>query len=305
MLQAARAACDWSMVELVEQRIRAWDFSQALKADGWYLRQEIIWNKNNPMPESARDRCTKGHEHIFLLSKSAKYYFDSRAIAEPSTGNAHDRARKDRVSPGHKRTPGADARINGMRACATSASPDPAPVPSGWDTGHGSHRDRAGRYRGNGVGFGHGYDAIPKPRAGVNPKAALATQSAAAAYTDGKSDRLGRGAGFRSKQNESFSSHLVGTVETRNKRTVWTFPTQGFKGSHYATFPEALVEPCVLAGCPIGGTVLDCFGGSGTTGVVADRHHRDAILIDLDDRNRPMAVDRITALAPLFAEVTT
>lgn len=63
----------------------------ALQADGWFLRQDIIWSKPNPMPESVRDRCTKAHEYLFLLTKSARYYYDAEAIKETANGNAHAR----------------------------------------------------------------------------------------------------------------------------------------------------------------------------------------------------------------------
>tara|TARA_B100000945_G_scaffold77317_1_gene59664 strand:+ start:8666 stop:9613 length:948 start_codon:yes stop_codon:yes gene_type:complete len=71
-----------------------WMLAFALRADGWYLRQDIIWNKPNPMPESVRDRCTKSHEYIFLLSKSKKYYYDNEAIKEP----AKDWGTRDRTN---------------------------------------------------------------------------------------------------------------------------------------------------------------------------------------------------------------
>jgi DNA modification methylase len=266
-----------------------WLLAFALRADGWWLRQEIIWDKNNAMPEAVKDRCTTAHEHIFLLSKSAKYYYDWKAIAEPVTGTAKPRG--GGVNPKAKKTP------------------------SGWDTGPGSHRHMTGRYSGNGVGFGHGFDRdadgntlrADRPaghRVTDSPKAALATSGNDGKYADGADTRMGRGAGWRErKQNESFSAAVTDTVEHRNKRSVWRFPTAPFRGAHFATFPPGLVEPCLLAGCPAGGTVLDPFGGSGTVGLVADRYHRNAILIDLDERNAPMAAERITSPSPLLAQV--
>jgi DNA modification methylase len=92
-------------------------------------------------------------------------------------------------------------------------------------------------------------------------------------------------------------------AETRNKRSVWTIPTAPFSEAHFATFPPALVEPCVLAGCPVGGTVLDPFAGAGTTGLVADRLGRNAVLIELNSEYVPMAHRRIVDDGPLFAEV--
>lgn len=250
-----------------------WRVAFALQADGWWLRQEIIWSKPNPMPESARDRCTKAHEHVFLLSKSERYWFDFDAMQEPVAGTAKPRGPRE---------------------------------PAGWDTGPGSHRERTGRYSGNGVGFGHGFDKVPKPRAvGVGPKAAAATGDDAA-YADGKSKQLGRGPGWRVRANASFNAATAGEiVDTRNPRSVWTIPTHPFRGAHFATFPPALAERCITAGCPPGGTVLDPFGGSGTVGLVADGIQRDAILIDLDERNLPMARERIEGDSPLFSEVTS
>jgi DNA modification methylase len=189
-----------------------WMLAFALRADGWYLRQDIIWSKPNPMPESVTDRCTKAHEYLFLLSKSARYYYDAKAISEPSEYAG----------------------------------------------------DQAGICRGT------------KRRA----------------YSMG---RMPSG-------NEVLGSNWI-QPETRNKRSVWEITTAPFSEAHFATFPPALVEPCVLAGCPVGGTVLDPFAGAGTTGLVADRLGRNAILIELNPEYAAMAHRRIVNDAPLFAEV--
>ena len=147
-----------------------WMLAFALRADGWFLRQDIIWYKPNPMPESVADRCTRSHEYVFLLSKSAKYYYDSKAIKEPTT------------------------------------------------------------------------------------------------TTEG----------------------------TRNKHSVWTVCTKPFKDAHFATFPPELIEPCILAGCPKNGTVLDPFFGSGTTGVVCTNHKRNYIGIELNPKYVRIAQNRIS-----------
>ncbi len=298
-----------------------WRVAFALQADGWWLRQEIIWHKPNPMPESTRDRCTKAHEHVFLLSKSERYFYDFDAMQEPVTGGANARTAGNKT---HKHTAAYEAGDEKMRTKAGLLGYDERqaakraarrPQVKGWAT-EGTHDAQAwarpeaqGKYRGNGVGFGHGTDKDARQRervAGVNPKAAQATVDNAGGYADGKSERMGRGAGWRVKQNESFSEAISGQlVDTRNPRSVWTIPTHGFKGAHFATFPPALAERCITAGCPVGGTVLDPFGGSGTVGLVSDRQHKDAILIDLDERNVPMATDRISGDSPLFAEVLT
>ncbi len=180
-----------------------WRVAFALQADGWYLRQDIIWHKPNPMPESVRDRCTKAHEYIFMLSKSPKYYFDADAIKEPVAAASVSRlAQNVADQAGSNRVPG---KTNG------------------------------------------------------NMKAV--------GGTDGK----------------------------RNKRSVWTVTTKPFKGAHFATFPPDLIEPCVLAGCPEGGTVLDPFGGAGTTGLVAKRTGRNSILCELNVEYAQMARARIDA----------
>ena len=140
----------------------------ALRADGWWLRQDIIWHKPNPMPESVTDRCTKAHEYIFLLTKSAKYYYDNEAIAEKSIW-----AEKDKRF------------ING-------------------------------------------------PSDGIKKKDGIYAMQSCGAY------------------NESGN---------RNRRSVWTIPTNGYKEAHFATFPEDLVIPMIKAGCPEGGVVLDPFAG--------------------------------------------
>jgi DNA modification methylase len=177
----------------------------ALQEDGWWLRQDIIWSKPNPMPESVTDRCTKAHEYMFLLSKSERYYFDADAIAEPAVKAAKDRQDVSETN------------------------------------------DRRTR-----IGLANWNKAQP---------------------------------------------------ETRNKRSVWECSTQPFAEAHFATFPPALISPCILAGSPEGGTVLDPFGGAGTTGLVADRLGRDAILIELNPEYAAMAERRINSDAGMFAKV--
>lgn len=200
-----------------------WMLAFALRADGWFLRQDIIWSKPNPMPESVRNRCTKAHEYLFLLSKGPRYYFDSEAIREDA-----------------KTAPGA-----------------------GW-----AERKAAGATRGN-VAF--------------NGNVGAGTQRGV--HGDGISHNLGNPDG------------------KRNRRSVWTVATQPFRGAHFATFPPQLIEPCILAGCPIGGTVLDPFGGSGTTGLVADRLQRSATLIELNPEYVVMAARRVDQGAlPLFSK---
>ncbi|MBB5443658.1 MULTISPECIES: site-specific DNA-methyltransferase [unclassified Paraburkholderia] len=249
-----------------------WRLAFALQDAGWYLRQDIVWEKVNPMPESVRDRCTKAHEYLFLLSKSERYYWDFDAMQEPVTGGAHARA------PGNHTHRGADAYASGDAHHRTksglvayaerqrAAGVNPKAV-AGWATGPGSHsameHNRGERYAGNGVGFGRGYDKVTKPRV---------------------------------KQNESFSAAVANLVSTRNRRSVWRIPTQPFSGAHFATFPEALVEPCVVAGSRPGDIVFDPFFGSGTTGQVAQRLGRRFIGCELNSDDEALQRERLRQL---------
>lgn len=207
-----------------------WRVAFALQADGWWLRQDIIWSKPNPMPESVTDRCTKAHEYIFMLTKSASYYYDQGAIAEPATyiGLAGQDAN------GFKNP----LRFNGKMAAA-----------------------KKDKQRGHGR----------------------------------------RHAGFNARWDEMTKAEQCSG--TRNKRSVWEVATRPFPEAHFATFPPELILPCVLAGCPMGGTILDPFGGAGTTGLVADRHSRNAILIELNPEYAAMAKARLSKDAGMFATV--
>lgn len=186
-----------------------WRVAFALQADGWWLRSDIIWHKPNAMPESVRDRPTGAHEHIFLLAKSQRYYYDQDAIREPFATPPH--------APRNKPRPGVLSRYG-----AGPGTPDPSGDPD---------------------------------RVWGNPKG-------------------------------------------RNKRTVWTVPTRPFKGAHFAVFPPDLIRPCILAGCPEGGIVLDPFFGSGTVGVVALQEGRHFIGIELNPEYCEMARERVSGVVP-------
>lgn len=191
-----------------------WLLAFALRADGWYLRQDLIWHKTNAMPESVRDRCTKAHEYIFLLSKSAHYYFDAEAIREPCGAK------------GNART-----------------------------------------FRGGG------------------------------AYTGGRSFQNS------ARVERESNGNTENKTGRRNRRSVWSIATGQFKAAHYATFQERLVEPCILAGCPEGGVVLDPFAGSGTTGVVAKRLRRHFVGVEINPEYWKMATDRIAATMQEFQQL--
>lgn len=187
-----------------------WRVAFALQADGWYLRQDIIWHKPNPMPESVTDRCTKAHEYIFLLSKSARYYYDAEAVSEAASNTSGFAKQRERGCPQLHHKPA-------------------------------------------GIILGRKTD----PQGGLN---------------------------------------FAVNTPTRNRRSVWTVTTKPYKGAHFATFPPDLIRPCILAGCPHGGTVLDPFGGSGTTAQVAIQEGRNAILCELNPEYIALAHKRINGL---------
>jgi len=206
---------------------------------GFYLRQDIIWEKPNTMPESVTDRCTKSHEYVFLLSKSENYFYDAAAIAEPA--------------------------VTGWNG-------------SEFDTG------KTGEHQ---LGRAQKRHDPGQERTAWAPEGQTAqmTKRARPRFGDSKPD------------NEHESTGM------RNKRDVWTIPTKSFCGAHFAVMPEALVEPCVLAGSQEGDTVLDPFAGSGTVGVVALRHQRNFVGIELNPEYAQMALKRIEDDAPLLNAV--
>jgi len=204
-----------------------WRVAFALQADGWYLRQDIIWHKPNPMPESVRDRCTKAHEYVFMLSKTARYLYDAEAISEEAVYTA----------------------LTGQDA---SGFKDP-------EAFNGKHA-KPDKQRGHGrrhAGFNDRWDAM-------------------------------------SKQEQSSGR--------RNKRSVWTIATRPFSEAHFATMAPELARTCIMAGCPLGGAVLDPFGGAGTTGLVADQMQRSAVLIELNPEYVSIARRRIEADAGMFGD---
>ena len=195
-----------------------WMLAFSLRSAGWYLRQDIIWHKPNPMPESVTDRCTKSHEYIFLLSKSQKYYFDHEAIQEPAV-SSDDLKRRIK---------------NGVEEWKTDKAKDTYAV-------SGTGRSRT----------------------------------------------------------ELYSTNEQGDY-VRNKRDVWQVNVKPCKEAHFATYPPDLVIPCILAGCPVGGVVLDPFMGSGTTALVAKGIGRDYIGIELNPEYKAIAERRLFDKFGLF-----
>lgn len=279
-----------------------WRVALALQQDGWYLRQDIIWHKPNPMPESVKDRCTKAHEYIFLLSKSPKYYFDNEAIKEDcitkskqtNKKNTHGKYetkeneaknrqgihsnRGDKLIEVRTKLPMQKDLVDFLRSKTTakilSNSTDiPLTKIEHW-------------FRYDETGF-----AYPTIEDWNKVKEFIDDWSnefnlidEALTYYDLKTDE-------------------VMYTNKKNKRSVWTVSTKSFKGAHFATFPMDLIEPCVLAGCPEDGVVLDPFAGSGTTGIVAVNNKRNACLIDLSAEYIDIAKKRIKEQAEVEYEI--
>lgn len=256
-----------------------WRVAFALQDAGWYLRQDIIWNKPNPMPESVRDRCTKSHEYLFLLTKSERYFFDFEAFQEPVTGGAHARAPGNRSHKGEQAYLEGDEHHRTKAGLVAYAERKRQKTPDGWDTtkgngGHGSfHKD--GREKGKARDAGVGPKARPAKSAPNEP---------------------------RVKYNESFSAAVVGLVDKRNRRSVWTIPTESYSEAHFATFPRALVEPCILAGSRPGDIVFDPFLGSGTVAQVAQNLGRRWVGCELNEVYVKLQDDR-TRQSGLVLEV--
>jgi DNA modification methylase len=205
-----------------------WRVAFALQDAGWFLRQDIIWHKPNPLPESVRDRCTTAHEYVFLLTKEERYFFDAEAIKESASESTH-------------------ARIS--QANFANQKGGPKDYAATGQNGNRSMRRTLENYA---------------RASGVNPKAAAGAVG--------------------NRQNESFSAATCGPVASRNKRSVWSIPSAPYKGAHFATFPPALVKPCVLAGTSAHGCCSACSAPFVRVVVKgeADLEHQRACGGDLD-----------------------
>lgn len=231
-----------------------WRVALALREDGWYLRQDIIWHKPNPMPESVTDRCTKSHEYIFLMTKSPRYYYNQDAIKEPAKDSSVARLGQDvENQEGSDRVPGkTNGKMKAVKFGGNKQCPD--------------------------TRLQSGKEWTPNGRGGKN------------AFRGQGHFRDGQGPANR----EGRDMKDVGASIMANKKSVWTVPTTGFDGAHFATFPPDLIKPCILAGTKPGDVVLDPFGGSGTTGMVALELGRRAVLVELNPDYAKLCDERCT-----------
>jgi DNA modification methylase len=215
-----------------------WTLAFALRGEGFYLRQDIIWAKPSPMPESVIDRFCKSHEHIFLLSKKPKYYFDQKHALEPATG--YD-GRKDTVMKGSIKY--ADEDVTGLQQQSFAA---------------------------------RGHERWP--RRGLITKAGNTGLS------------------------EQYHGDFIPTAPMRTRRDVWTVASEPSELAHFAMFPQKLILPCILCGCPENGIVLDPFMGAGTTAVVAVKNLRKYIGCEINPEYIKIAEQRIAGEWGLWNE---
>lgn len=267
-----------------------WMLAFALRKEGWYLRSDIIWHKPNPMPESVSDRPTKSHEYLFLLTKSASYYYDIDAIKEPITASTVARLNQDLESQnGSDRVPG---KTNGpMKAVGTRPQYQRAVELAKQGNLTQAHFDAI-----QAVGLSDtGRAKLLQTGSGSNAEETQRLADEAKAVLGGYYREFvgGSKSGNKQRKNgsdrgcpENSGSNVCGSVpwegSTRNKRTVWTVATRPFSEAHFAVFPEELIVPCIKAGCPPGGLVLDPFSGAGTTAVVAKKLGRNYIGFELN-----------------------
>lgn len=237
-----------------------WMVAFALRADGWWLRQQQPWLKRNPMPESTRDRPTSAVETVFLLSKSENYFYDYDAVKRGMAPASVGRLAQDIDSQEGSSRGNGGAKTNGTMKAVRG------------DKQRGHSRRHAG--------FNERWDQMEREE-----------QRGTRAF----------------RNTDLFYSSLEAphyVIGTDAEIIALDVATHSFKEAHFATFPPALIEPLIIAGCPAGGTVLDPFGGAGTTGLVADRLQRDAILIELNPEYAAMAKRRLVGEAGLMADVS-
>lgn len=236
----------------------------ALQADGWYLRSDIIWAKRNTMPESVTDRPTRSHEHVFLLSKSERYYYDRDAVRTPLKPGSLLRLGQD-----------LDSQTGTLRANGGVRSDrpfKPAVFGGKHKSGEASKQTR--------LQSGNRWEQSPEQGANLRDVWHI------------DEDEISQFLAWKAMMAE----------ESDDLTDVWSVSTRPFKDAHFATFPTTLIEPCIKAGSRPGDVVLDPFAGAGTTGLVCERLGRKAVLIELNPTFATMSENRIKADAPLLQQ---
>lgn len=273
----------------------------ALQEAGWWVRSEIIWAKANPMPESIKDRPATSHEKIWMLTKAPRYLYDAAAVRQGMTESSLSRlAQNVEAQDGSTRANGNTRPDRPMKAVRGKQADTAAAAAA---VGASSGRRMAG--------FNERWDAAEKMGRAKD-------RADVASPPDSRPHSLGafEAANAREYGGRNLRNYEPAPIE------IWDVPTMPFAEAHFATFPPELARRCIAAGCPEGGTVLDPFGGSGTTGLVAARMLRDAILIELNPEYVALAEARLRADLietaggegrsekrvidglPLFAEIT-
>lgn len=258
-----------------------WRVAFALQADGWYLRMDNIWSKPNCMPESTRDRPTKAHEYMFLLSKSERYYYDGDAIKEPMAASSIMRLAQDIEGQAGSTRANGGAKTNGAMKAVRAK-------------GNAKTFRGGGKYTG-GQSFDN-HETVERQSSGNIPNDSGSRNKRSVWLID---DPLETWRWLHSRLgDEAYILFADYMSEREEKGSVWTVATAQFTEAHFATFPEKLIEPCILAGCPVGGRVLDPFGGSGTTRKVALENNRECTIIEIGPQYVEIAKRRTAVLQP-------
>ena len=301
-----------------------WMFAFAMRKDGWHLRQDIIWHKPNPMPESVRDRCTKAHEYIFLFSKNKKYFYDNEAIKEP----AKDWGTRDRTNGKyHNEGTGLSPHTGLTKSYPTKNKR------SVWTSKHGKYvteeneaTHRQGIHANRGQNLIEVRSKLPKQKEFVEFLRSKTNAKVLAENTDIPLTKIEHwfrfdNSGFAYPTIEDWKKvreHIddydvmdegltyfelktdeVAVSDKKNKRSVWSITNKPYKGAHFATYPPDLIEPCILAGSEKGDIILDPFMGSGTTAMVAKSLGRDYIGCELHEDYGNLIQKRVQEYKPV------
>ena len=321
-----------------------WRVAFALQQDGWYLRQDIIWHKPNPMPESVKDRCTKSHEYIFLFSKSKNYYFDNESIkveSSPLTEERNKNKFNGAFKGQFKGTPNEKRWQEGRPIDKPNFSEDGKSNKRSVWTMNSKYKDdeqereyRQGMSKTRGDKLVVTRPKLPSQENFVKYLKSKTNVNVLYDYTGIKKStiehwfRLDKtGFSYPSRDDwmkvstlindnsdefnkmndmmthEEYHYDEIVTSDMKNKRSVWTVTTKPYKEAHFATYPPDLIEPCILAGCPEGGHVLDPFGGAGTTALVADRLKRNSTLIELNNEYATITEKRLRNDGGMFMNI--